>query len=130
MTDVIEHFADPHLAIAEVARVLVPGGNVFVLAPNRFSMSVTLCDPHYQLPFVVWLPQRWRDWCVKTLGRGDSYDGNWFPSMPELIKAFRTEGLSLLPVGFITHNGPRPSRVGFFSRFLWGYPVYIGTKRD
>ena len=128
MNDVIEHFAEPARAIAEAARVLKVGGHVYVLAPNRHSVSVTLRDPHYQLPFVVWLPQRWRDFCVRIMGRGDRYDGNWFPSVHELIDAFAKVGIELVPVGLFDYQSPRISRMNAFSRFLWGYPVYIGTK--
>jgi SAM-dependent methyltransferase len=128
MNDVIEHFAEPSRAIAETARVLKVGGHVYVLAPNRHSLSVTLRDPHYKLPFVVWLPQRWRDFWIRILGRGDRYDGNWFPSMPELIDAFARVGIELAPVGSFDYQGPRIRDMNIFKRFLWGYPVYMGTK--
>ena len=128
MNDVVEHFADPPAAIAQGARVLKRGGHAFVLAPNRNSLSVTLCDPHYGLPFVVWMPQRWRDAYVRLLGRGSHYDGNWFPSIRGLIHAFRRVGITLVPVGFFEYDRPRVAQMNIVNRILKGYPIYLGTK--
>jgi SAM-dependent methyltransferase len=128
MNDVIEHFGRPASAIAEAARVLKPGGHVYVLAPNRHSFAATFSDPHYGLPFVMWLPQRWRDFCVRARGLGDRYDGNWFPSMSDLIRAFGECKIELIPVGQFDGHGSVTSRGRFFRKWLWGYPIYIGTK--
>jgi hypothetical protein len=99
-----------------------------VLAPNRCSFSVSLRDPHYRLPLIVWFPQRWRDFLVRTLGRGDHFDGTWFPSMRELIQAFNNVDIELAAVARMDKSGPRETSVRFLSRFLWGYPIYIGVK--
>jgi ubiquinone/menaquinone biosynthesis C-methylase UbiE len=128
MNDVIEHFSEPKQAISEVSRVLKPGAHVYVLAPNRGSLSVTFCDPHYHLPFVVWFPQHWRDMLVRKLGRGNHFDGNWFPSMRELISAFQKVHVNLQAVGRMSKLGPREMSPGVFSRILWGYPIYFGVK--
>jgi ubiquinone/menaquinone biosynthesis C-methylase UbiE len=128
MNDVIEHFDRPASAIAEAARVLKPGGHVYVLAPNRHSLAVTLSDPHYGLPLVVWLPRRLRDSWVRARGLGPHYDGNWFPSMSGLIRAFAECKIDLVPVGMFDSQGSVSSRGKFFRRWFWGYPVYLGTK--
>lgn len=128
LNDVIEHFASPSQAISEVSRVLKLGGGVYALAPNRHSLSVTFCDPHYQLPFVVWLPQRWRDRIIRRLGRGQSYDGNWFPSINELIALFAANSISIRPVGFFKYGAPRLCNVSVWRKLICGYPVFWGTR--
>jgi SAM-dependent methyltransferase len=39
-TEVLEHVPDPHLAVREIARVLVPGGKVFITVPSVASERV------------------------------------------------------------------------------------------
>jgi hypothetical protein len=48
----------------------------------------------------------------------------------ELIDAFAKVGIELVPVGLFDYQSPRVRRMNAFSRFLWGYPVYIGTKTN
>jgi SAM-dependent methyltransferase len=54
--DVIEHVADQAATLAEAHRVLVPGGRLFLAAPNRFSLAP---EPHVQVWGVGFLPRRW-----------------------------------------------------------------------
>lgn len=39
--EVIEHLADPKLALSEIFRILKPGGSVVILFPNDFIFAVT-----------------------------------------------------------------------------------------
>jgi ubiquinone/menaquinone biosynthesis C-methylase UbiE len=54
--DVIEHVADQTATLAEVHRVLVPGGRAFLTSPNRFSLAL---EPHVQVWGVGYLPRGW-----------------------------------------------------------------------
>jgi SAM-dependent methyltransferase len=54
--DVIEHVADQAATLAEMHRVLVPGGRAFLASPNRFSLAP---EPHVQVWGVGFLPRRW-----------------------------------------------------------------------
>ena len=62
--DVIEHVHDPDAYLAEIDRVLEPGGRAAFSTPNRFSLTA---EPHVFVWGVGWLPKslqasyvRWR----------------------------------------------------------------------
>lgn len=54
------------LNIAEIARVLAPGGRAVVTATNRFAFR----DPHYHLRGINWLPRPWAEALIRRRGRG------------------------------------------------------------
>jgi SAM-dependent methyltransferase len=56
--DVIEHVGDPQALVAEVGRVVKPGGAVALATPNRFSLAA---EPHVGVWGVGWLPARHQD---------------------------------------------------------------------
>lgn len=66
---VYEHVLDPVQVVAEIRRVLRPGGVVFLGLSNRLSVI----EPHVRLPFASWLPPSWADRYVRLMGRGDRY---------------------------------------------------------
>jgi len=47
MTDIIEHIADPLTFFAEVARILRPGGLVFIITPNADSLTRKALGRHW-----------------------------------------------------------------------------------
>ncbi len=66
---VYEHVPDDETLVAEMYRVLKPGGFVFFSGPNKlFPM-----EPHYFLPFLHWLPERLADGYLRLMGRGQHY---------------------------------------------------------
>ena len=63
--DVIEHVQDPARMLAESARVLRPGGYVFLTAINRYAYR----DPHYHLPLINYLPRPVAEAIIRLRGR-------------------------------------------------------------
>ena len=67
LNEVIEHVDDDRQTMAEVARVLAPGGTAIIYAPNRlypFETHGIRLGGRYvfgNIPFVNWLPGRLRD---------------------------------------------------------------------
>jgi len=64
--DVLEHVRDPGQVIAEIGRVLRPGGACLTSAPNRFAFR----DAHYHLPGINWLPRPWAEAIIRRAGHG------------------------------------------------------------
>ena len=64
--DVLEHAESLGATLAEIARVLAPGGHAVVTATNRFAYR----DPHYHLRGINWLPRRWAEALIRRRGRG------------------------------------------------------------
>ena len=64
--DVLEHADSLEQTLAEIARVLTPGGQAIVTATNRFVFR----DPHYHLRGINWLPRRWAEALIRRRGRG------------------------------------------------------------
>lgn len=70
---VIEHvgcLADQKKHLQEIFRVLASGGVGYLAVPNRWM----LIEPHYKLPFLSWLPKKFRSIYLKMMGRGEFYD--------------------------------------------------------
>jgi 2-polyprenyl-3-methyl-5-hydroxy-6-metoxy-1,4-benzoquinol methylase len=63
--DVVEHVQNPALLLAELARVVRPGGRVLLTVINRFAYR----DPHYHLPLLNWLPRRLAEAIIERRGR-------------------------------------------------------------
>ena len=66
---VYEHVPDDKTMVAEMYRVLKPGGIVFFSGPNRLFPV----EPHYLLPFLHWLPKVLPDQYLRLSGRGENY---------------------------------------------------------
>jgi SAM-dependent methyltransferase len=65
--EVLEHVADDRAALAEITRVIVPGGRLVLFVPNRgypFETHGVFWRGRYtfgNIPLVNYLPRRWRD---------------------------------------------------------------------
>jgi SAM-dependent methyltransferase len=57
MESVLEHVDSPVLSLAEIYRVLAPGGVLFVRTTNRFRVSPRGRNWEFRVPFYNWLPR-------------------------------------------------------------------------
>jgi 2-polyprenyl-3-methyl-5-hydroxy-6-metoxy-1,4-benzoquinol methylase len=70
-----EHVPDAAQLLAEIRRVLVPGGVCYFGATNRLKVIET----HYgRLPFLSYLPKPLANLYLRVLGRGDHYYENLY----------------------------------------------------
>lgn len=89
---VIEHVGlrDAQLRhLQEIARVLKPGGMVYLAVPNRWQVM----EHHFGVPLLSWLPLPLASYYVRLTGRGSHYDCTPL-SRRALLGLFREAGLS------------------------------------
>ena len=70
---VVEHVGDEAAQrrhLAQIARVLKPGGTAYFAVPNRWSLT----EPHYRLPFLSWPRGELASRYLRATGRGRWYD--------------------------------------------------------
>ena len=70
---VVEHVGDRSAQqnhLDEIARVLRPGGVGYLATPSRWAFR----EPHFKVPFLSWLPRRYRDRYVQLAKAGTVYD--------------------------------------------------------
>ncbi|NQX88065.1 MAG: class I SAM-dependent methyltransferase [Halioglobus sp.] len=68
-SQVYEHVPDARVLLAEIFRVLKPGGAVYFAAGNRLMVQ----EPHYKLPFLSVLPRPVAHRYLRLTGRGEYY---------------------------------------------------------
>lgn len=69
---VYEHVANPQALIAEIHRVLRPGGYCYFAGPN-FLFPI---EPHICLPVLHWLPRQWVNKLLHFCGSTTDLDAN------------------------------------------------------
>lgn len=70
---VIEHVGDDSeqlTHLSEIRRVMKQEGSAYLAVPNRWMLT----EPHYQLPFLSWLPANLRSYYLRISGKGLHYD--------------------------------------------------------
>ena len=93
LVDVIEHVPSHQGTISALARMLRPGGLLYVYGPNRLSPSWFRRDPHYQLFGVSWMPRWLGKWYVCSMRkRAPYYSVFQFPIMTRFLGLLDREG--------------------------------------
>lgn len=89
--NVLEHVPDLEAVLRESARVLRPGGELFIVAPNYASFRR---EAHYQVPWLPLLPRRLAARYLSALGRDPRFfvDGIHYRTMTGMRRALRRSG--------------------------------------
>lgn len=66
---VYEHVSNQKKLFSEIYRVLKPGGVCYLAALNKLR----IWEPHYNLPFLSWLPKKFANWYLRFSGKGQVY---------------------------------------------------------
>ncbi|MDT0213554.1 methyltransferase domain-containing protein [Rothia sp. ARF10] len=69
LNHIYEHVVDPDAVVADIHRVLAPGGVLYLGIGHRWQVL----EPHHRLPFLSWLPQRAADRYMRIAGKGEHY---------------------------------------------------------
>lgn len=69
LNHIYEHVVDPAAVLADIHRVLAPGGVLYAGLGHRWQ----IIEPHHRLPLLSWLPQRAADRYLRLTGKGEHY---------------------------------------------------------
>ena len=69
LNHIYEHVVDPEAVVADIHRVLRPGGVLYLGIGHRWQVL----EPHHRLPFLSWLPRGAADRYLRLAGRGEHY---------------------------------------------------------
>jgi SAM-dependent methyltransferase len=118
----LEHLRDQERSIAECARVLRPGGSLFVATPNRRSLGP---DPHTGLPAGGWLPEALTAAYVRR--KGGIPPARHLLTARSLRSLLRSAGFRVPVLG--APDVPASQRAGFGPLTKLGIDAYHAVKR-
>ncbi|MDP3276063.1 MAG: class I SAM-dependent methyltransferase [Deltaproteobacteria bacterium] len=95
LIDVVEHVQDLAKTLAECARVIAPGGVIYLHGPNRWSPRWFGRDPHYRMLGISVLPEKIGRFYVTRVRGLPSYDVSVFPVGSDVAKTLVSLGLTL-----------------------------------
>lgn len=130
---VYEHVPDAGMLMAEIWRLLRPGGVCYFAAGNRLAVM----EPHYRVPFLSWLPPAGADAYLRLTRKGSSYyerhatlwglkrltrDFTVVDYTPRLIEDPDAFGLD-----YLLKKGSRSHRMAkaMLRHFYWLCPTYV-----
>jgi ubiquinone/menaquinone biosynthesis C-methylase UbiE len=122
--DVVEHVADQRLFVLESARVLAPGGLLFLATPNRYSLGL---EPHVRLWGVGLLPRPTARWYVERVRR-TGYDHVRLLSSRALRRLLEAAGLRVtIETPAVPESSQRLAH-GFERRLMRAYNAMRGVR--
>lgn len=112
----LEHVAEVEAAVAEMVRVLRPGGTVLLYAPNAWA----LYENHYK---IFWLPRCPRPLArlyLRLRGRPAGFvDSLNYLSARRCVRLFRRAGTTVAPFGLVRMDGPGSGWSGRLARLYY-----------
>lgn len=125
--DIVEHVASWPTVVRELARVLAPGGTLYLQGPNRWSPHWWWRDPHYGLAGISMLPEALARWYVTRVRGRPRYDVSVFPVGSSVYRALREAGLASWVEGFPRGESPWWALHGAGMFSLWAEKPRAGS---
>jgi 2-polyprenyl-3-methyl-5-hydroxy-6-metoxy-1,4-benzoquinol methylase len=94
LDNVLEHVEDRDRTLAEVHRVLRPGGTLYLVTPKPFALYSLWSDPHYSMAGLVLLPRPVQVWYFERVrggGKGN-YGVGVIPTRTGVLRMLRRHG--------------------------------------
>lgn len=91
--DVIEHVLDPDALIANVSRVMAPGGIAYFEIPNFEAVTAVLSDGHYQLFGITLLDRSQALTYFEAVKPGVPYGVSYYFTLSQYLEMFQGKGL-------------------------------------
>lgn len=133
--DVLEHVPQPERTLSQIARVLRPGGLLWLSTPTRFAIANLWRDPHYRYFGVAALPRRGAAWYLSRVRRAlpapDDYELERLPTWGGTMATLRRLGFDVICGDYPRLENLRdPSRIRkHWKRRLVSVLLSIGLRR-
>ena len=145
LNDVLEHVTDPNRVLSICRDALVPGGYLYLVTPNKYSLINLFCDPHYSLPLVSLFPRSRVRWLIAGVLKWHPLSKPDFPQLLSLsrLKTILTQNnfefrfinrqaaeLALEQPGYIWSRNWHLRTIGMINKFKLGifFLKFINNK--
>ncbi len=98
LDNVLEHVNDRDRTLAEIRRVLRPGGILYLVTPKPFALYSLWSDPHYAMAGLVLMPRPLQVWYFEKVRGGGTgnYGVGLIPTRRWVLGRLRRFGFDLL----------------------------------
>jgi SAM-dependent methyltransferase len=127
--NVLEHIGDGDALLALAARLLKPGGAIFIICPNYAAFRD---EAHYQLPWYPLLPRSLASAYLRRRGRDPSYfeTSIFYRTNWGVMRALRRAGFELYDFSAAFSMAVTPRRALTMLRYPKGYLSYYNPMKE